>query len=86
MQNLKVGQSFEVVEVIIDSDYRGQVFKAGGFTIRSISNGYGFSHVLTNGPGWINGFVKRDLFCNKGLFLEDHEVKPIGKLTIKSLK
>ena len=83
MKKLEVGQSFEVVEVIKNDDYFNE-FKIGGFTIKSVGNR--FNHTLANGIDWYRGFEKEDLLYNHGLFLQSHEIKPVGRLIIKSVK
>lgn len=80
MENFKVGQSFEVVKVISNEDYMGDEFKIGGFTIAHIYSP-SLYEVLVNGD---NLYVQKNFpFLN--MFVGT-EVKPIGKLTIKSLK
>ena len=83
MKKLEVGMTFEVVEVVKNDDYRNE-FKIGGFTIKSIGNW--FNHTLANGIDWNKAFEKEDLLYNHGLFLESREIKPVGRLIIKSVK
>ncbi len=83
MENLKVGQSFEVVEVLTDK-WSGNPFKVGGHTIRSLGNVW--NHTLANGMEWVCANEKIDLNFNHGLWMPDSEVRPIGKLTITKLK
>ena len=79
MENLKVGQSFEVVEVLTEGCY-DKTFKVGGFTIAHMHSKSVYM-VLVNGNNldmqkhspWLAMFV-------------GSEVKPIGKLTITKLK
>ena len=82
MENLKVGQSFEVVE--ITEGWYGKTFKVGGHTIKSLGDGW--NHTLANGEDWDYADKKVDLNFNHGLWLTGSEVKPIGKLTITKLK
>jgi len=84
MEKLKVGQQFEVVEVVANDDYIRDEFIIGGFTLRGI--GERFNHTLANGGGWKYAFEKADLNHNHGLFLNNWEVKPIGRLTITKVK
>lgn len=77
MKNLKVGQSFEVVEVLSDGGYSDEsLLKINGVTV-AYENSIGFQ-ILVNGHNIHN--YKHYLHMYK------HEVKPIGKLTITKLK
>lgn len=81
---LKVGQSFEVVEVLQNRNYHINLFKIGGHTIKSSGNRW--NHTLANGYKWECALEKSDLNFNHGVWMTDYEVKPIGKLTITKLK
>lgn len=74
MENLKVGQSFEVVEITEHCDYKayGDSYKLGGHTL--LTDNW---MVLENGVD-SNGYYYA--------FLSHKIPKKIGKLTIKSLK
>lgn len=76
MENLKVGQSFEVVEVLSSGGYNESnmlqdCYKVNGFTI------YDGNNALANGTTVDNEWY----YMREGI-----EVKPIGKLTITKLK
>lgn len=75
-QNLKVGQSFEVVEVLMDGGYFN-VFKVTGFTI-GIILGRGIDCLPNGNTPYSYEF--------KYMSLLDKDIKPIGKLTITKLK
>ena len=77
---LKVGDSFEVVEVI-SSEYENNPFKIGGHTLKmSVIN-----HILINGNINYGGYFKEYL-GQKTLCLLYKHTKPIGKLTITKIK
>ena len=74
MKNLKVGQSFEVVEITEHCDYKvyGDSYKLGGHTLLK-----GLWNVLENGVDGDGNYYTFDM----------HKLpKKVGKLTIKSLK
>ena len=76
--NLKVGQQFEVVEVLTGGYYSYGLFKTGGHTIMSEGN-----FVLTNGKNY------RDIY--RGQFgysahMYDTKVKKVGRLTLTKIK
>lgn len=73
MENkLKVGQTFEVVEVLRDGGYGKYAFNIGGFTI-------GNKNILVDGLNILSN-------DNSVLFMTKNEIKPIGKLTITKVK
>lgn len=78
-KELKVGDSFEVVEVL-DHNYSDNQFKVGGHTI-SLS----ICHQIANGQidndGWFEEYLGQKTLC----LLSEH-TKPIGKLTITKVK
>ena len=75
VMDLKVGQQFEVVEVLTDGDYVN-VFRTGGWTIgkRNIMS----IRCLSNGS---NNYIGRgySMWSNS-------EVKPVGRLTVTKIK
>lgn len=72
---LKVGQQFEVVEVLTDGGYIN-VFRTGGWTIgkRNIIS----IRCLSNGS---NDYMGREY-----LLWNHSEAKPVGRLTVKEVK
>ncbi len=77
MEKLKVGQSFEVVEVLHNGFTYG-VFKTGGHTI-SFDD---FNQLLN---GHLDAYSKTYM-GQRTLCLGLNETKPIGKLTITKVK
>ncbi|QQT43316.1 Uncharacterised protein [Sphingobacterium multivorum] len=76
MENkIKVGQTFEVVEVLTDGGYFDS-FKIGGFTIGE-TFGFGISCLCNT-----ENFTKTYRYMST----IDEEIKPIGKLTITKVK
>lgn len=74
MEKLKVGQSFEVVELLVDLDS----IKLKGKTGIVVNEGM-YTEVVCK-----NAWDKNDY--GTVALMEEHEVKPIGKLTITSIK
>ncbi|HWL22307.1 MAG TPA: hypothetical protein VNR38_00905 [Ureibacillus sp.] len=76
-RKLKVGDSFEVVEVLQNSFSSG-VFKTGGHTVS-----FDDYHQLLNGhlDSYSNTYMGQRTLC-----LGLNETKPIGKLTITKVK
>lgn len=76
---LKVGDSFEVVEVLkgVNDCYNVEVFKIGGHTIYTGHN----SQCICN-----NGYVGITYEGYSTLAILDSYRKPIGKLTITKVK
>lgn len=76
MEKLKVGQSFEVVEVTDCNEYdtAPNLFKVGGQTLGK------------GNLALVNGDSEMFKGQNEFLFLNKRRKKPIGKLTITSLK
>ncbi len=74
MENLKVGQSFDIVEITKHCDYKayGDSYKLGGHTLLK-----GVWNVLENGTEGNGNYYAFDM---------DKLPKKVGKLTIKSLK
>lgn len=76
---LKIGQQFEVVEVLTEGGYPFWVFKIGGWTVgyceefsntvECVPNGEN----VTKSPNLLNMFVIK-------------EVKPVGRLTVNKVK
>lgn len=77
---LKVGDSFEVVEVL-DHKFIGDVFKTGGHTIE-----FECGHQLLNGNERYGILKKKSCFGQCALYLSRACRKPIGKLTITKVK
>ena len=72
---LKVGQQFEVVEVLTDGGYEN-AFKVGGCTI---------SEPKQN--GWYDTLTNFDSETNYTLNMKvEEEVKPVGRLTVTKIK
>ena len=76
--NLKVGQQFEVVEVLTGGYYSYGLFKTGGHTIMSDKN-----IVLTNGE--TPRFIERSQF-GYSAHMYDTKVKKVGRLTLTKIK
>ncbi|AXF52592.1 MAG: kinase-like protein [Caudoviricetes sp.] len=75
--NLKVGDSFEVVEVLTYGGYYN-VFKENGFTI---------GKKMSHGISCLSNSNKCDDNIRfRYMSILDNEVKPVGKLTITKLK
>lgn len=72
MENLKVGQSFEVVEVLNNLGYSYLKGTQGIATKSFYFDGYDFEDFSP--------------YTDTKPYMYQAEVKPIGKLTIKSLK
>ena len=85
MKNLKVGQQFEVVDVLTDGSYLGDVFKVGGYTLHFKEYESGAGRTLCNGPyNEIGNFnTKYGCLCE---LMRNHEVKPVGRLTVTKIK
>lgn len=77
---LKVGDSFDVVEVL-DHKFIGDVFKTGGHTIE-----FECGHHLLNGIEKYKLFKRKSCFGQHALYLSRTCRKPIGKLTITKVK
>ena len=72
---LKVGQQFEVVEVLTDGDYIG-LFKVGGYTIHTLTHTDGFGNTLTNGP------IRHIEPC---VPMYARELRRVGRLTVTAI-
>ena len=72
---LKLGQQFEVVEVLTSGSYIN-VFKTGGWTIGD--GGVRLIRCLSNGS---NNYIGRGY-----TMWSNYEVKPVGRLTVKEVK
>lgn len=87
MENLKVGMSFEVVEVLSNTFTDRTLFKLGGFTVGKSTLRNGMIKCMGNGSkrcisNWSKTFMGT-CYLNMSI---GREVKPIGRLTITSLK
>lgn len=78
---LKVGQTFEVVEVLTDGGYSDNVLKIGGFTID-----FGYESILANGVNFYRFSKDGANFNQRWASMYKNEIKPIGKLTITKVK
>lgn len=74
MENLKVGQSFEVVEITERCDYKcyGNSYKLGGHTLLK-----GVWNILENGAGGNGNYYAFDMYKLP---------RKVGKLTITKIK
>lgn len=79
MNKLKIGQSFEVVEVLKHGFTDTSLFKIGGFTIGISTYDFNCVNCVINGENYSNN--RTLMWMEKG-----EEIKPIGKLTITKLK
>lgn len=79
MENkLKVGQTFEVVEVLTDGGY-SNLYKVGGHSIITHDR-----QVITNG---INPYaIQRNEYKQHTAYMYESEVKPIGRLIVTKVK
>ena len=82
MENqIKVGQSFEVVKVLTDGGYSDKsLFKIGGYTIGKQHSLLGGIRTLSNGENIHN---HQNLIYLSPL---EGEIKRVGKLTITKIK
>lgn len=80
MKKLEVGQSFEVVEVLDYGFVDTSLFKIGGFTIADIKTEAMYDTL-------INGENLNCYNCSDKLNMYvGTEIKPVGRLIIKSVK
>lgn len=79
---LKIGQQFEVVEVLTDGGYRVNPFNIGGHTLAFNGN----KDILVNGAfsGDRSLYKEKHGCCT--LYMHDDEVKPVGRLTVTKVK
>ena len=79
---LKVGQQFEVVEVLTDGMYHVNPFNIGGHTLAFNGN----KDILVNGAssGDRSLYTEKHGCCTLYMYLG--EVKPVGRLTVKEVK
>ena len=83
---LKVGQQFEVVEVLMNGGYPPGAFKIGGHTLhfKEHSNNSGFT--LINKFKSRTGKLFMEEYGCSVAFMDGREVKPVGRLTVKEVK
>lgn len=74
--NLKVGDTFDVVEVLTDGDYSEEHFKIGGWTIGCVYSNNIYD-CLNNGS-----FIQGGLLS---MYLNT-EIKPVGRLVVTKVK
>lgn len=81
--SIKIGQSFDVVEVLTDGGYSKGVLKKGGFTID-----FGFGWIMANGVNYKGMWTDGDTLFHGQSYavMYDNEIKRIGKLTITKVK
>lgn len=83
--NLKIGQQFEVVEVLTDGGYQDGIFKVGGHTLGLPVDGLESFYILINGVD--TEFLEPDpTYGGKTGYMYGNEVKPVGRLTVTKLK
>lgn len=82
---LKIGQQFEVVEVLRNGGYIVDVFKVGGHTLHFKEFEHGSGKTLCNGSYNEKGRIriKYGSLCRH---MHSYEVKPVGRLTVKEVK
>lgn len=85
MKNLKVGQQFEVVEVLTDGDYLSGIFKVCGWTLHFKEFREGGGKTLCNGPNYTIGSISIKYGCHCR-HMYRREVKPVGRLTVTKVK
>ena len=76
---LKIGQQFEVVEVLTDGGYPSGVFKIGGWTM---TNGEMFSSIAKCVPNGENANRSRNILSMSVI----KEIKPVGRLIVTKIK
>lgn len=91
MENLKIGDSFEVVEILSETlgNCDNGYLKQGGHTLSCNEDEYGDGNILVNGTNTeLLHKVKSGEFMygSPVYFMYESEVKLIGKLTITKLK
>ena len=81
---LKVGQQFEVVEVLTDGGYF-VAFKVCGWTLHFKEYREGCGKTLCIGEHYDRGSIsiKYGCYCRH---MYKYEVKPVGRLTVKEVK
>lgn len=86
MKELKVGQQFEVVEVLYSTFTDKTLFKIGGFTVGK-SHSERLIKCMGNGSKSTDSDMGKVFMstCYLSMY-KNSEVKPIGKLTITKLK
>ncbi len=75
---LKVGQQFEVVEVLTDGGYI-DAFKVGGWYVSRKPDIYGLLNVF---PAEYESAMDQDILA----IIVGTEVKPVGRLTVTKVK
>lgn len=83
-QRLRVGQQFEVVEVLTDGGYPSDVFKVGGYALHFKEFESGGGKTLCNGFGNTNAIINIKYGCDC-VHMFNHEVKPVGRLTVTAI-
>lgn len=82
---LKIGQQFEVVEVLTDGGYSFGLFKRG-MTIATGSAGSRLLYTLCNGPRFYDKRIMPGEKCHNAPMINHKEVKPVGRLTVTKVK
>jgi len=83
---LKVGQQFEVVEVLTDGNYPPGVLNIGGHTLhfKEYSDNSGFTLINKFRP--TTGVLFMEKYGCSVAFMKGREVKPVGRLTVTKIK
>jgi len=85
-QRLKIGQQFEVVEVLPNVNYPPRVFNIGGHTLhfKEYSDNSGFT-LINKFKSRTGKLFKKEYGCSVA-FMDGREVKPVGRLTVTKVK
>lgn len=83
---LKIGQQFEVVEVVSGGGYPPRVLNIGGHTLhfKEYSDNSGF--ILINKFKSRTGKLFMEKYGCSVAFMDGREVKPVGRLTVTAIK
>ena len=86
MEKLKVGQQFEVVEVLDSMFHDKTLFKIGGFTVGKRYTGT-LIKCMGNGSRTTDSVMGKVFMstCYLNMY-KNSEVKPIGRLTVTKVK
>lgn len=83
---LKIGQQFEVVEVLPNVNYPPLVFNIGGHTLhfKEYADNSGFT-LINKFKSRDGKLFKKEYGCSVA-FMDGREVKPVGRLTVTKVK
>lgn len=83
---IKIGQQFEVVEVLSNWGYTSRVFNIGGHTLhfKEYADNSGFT-LINKFKSRTGKLFKKEYGCSVA-FMDGREVKPVGRLTVTKVK